>query len=112
MKRTQLNRGDKTRIMYVELKTGWSGNGPASISRVTFSKTGKSVYYRGKRLQRSKGHGIQGNYFDVKTREDYWVSGVKRSWRDRHWAGSGQVHVDDDVREEYLAMMGRKCASA
>ena len=37
------------RVMYVELKTGFNDNGPATISWVEFSKTGRSVYYRGRR---------------------------------------------------------------
>ena len=40
----------KPRVMYIENKsTGLSG--PARIGRVTFSKTGKSLYYRGRRFQ-------------------------------------------------------------
>jgi hypothetical protein len=31
-------------LRYVELKTGFDGNGPASISWVFFSKTGRTVY--------------------------------------------------------------------
>ena len=34
--KTQLTRGKKTRIMYVELKSGHGDNGPARIGRVTF----------------------------------------------------------------------------
>ena len=105
MTRSQLTRGQKSRIMYVELKTGYSDNGLACISRVTFSKSGKSVYFHGKELRRNRGRGIQGNYFDVETGEEYWVSGVKKSARDRHWAGSGRVQIDADAREEYLSMM-------
>lgn len=71
MKKTQLNRGQKTRIMYVELKSGYANNGPAWIGRVTFSKIGKTIYYRGKTLQSSGRQGIGANYFDVETREEY-----------------------------------------
>ncbi len=35
------------RILYVELKSGYSGNGPASIGYVTFSKTGKTLWEAG-----------------------------------------------------------------
>jgi hypothetical protein len=98
----------QTRVMYVELKTGHSDDGPAWIGRVRFSKSGQSIYYRGKRLQRITGGGIQGNYFDADTGDEYWVSGVKRDRQDRHWTGSGNVHIDDDVRDEYLALVGRE----
>jgi len=36
----------RTRIMYMEYK-GEDVFGPARIGRVTFNKTGKSVYYKG-----------------------------------------------------------------
>ena len=45
----------KSRIMYNELKTYPSGHddrGPARIGRVTFNRTGKTLQYRGKKLQR------------------------------------------------------------
>ncbi len=40
----------KRRVMYVELK---SDSNPAWIGWVEFSKSGRSVYYRGRRLQPS-----------------------------------------------------------
>jgi hypothetical protein len=65
----------KSRIMYVELKSGHSDDGPAWIGRVTFSKTGRTVYYRGKSLRRASG--LSGaNHIDMETGEEYWVSGV------------------------------------
>jgi hypothetical protein len=45
----------RTRIMYVELKTGHNDNGPAWIGRVGFSKTGQTIYYREKSLRRIHG---------------------------------------------------------
>ena len=45
------------RIMYIEDKShGISG--PGRIGRVTFSKSGKSVYYAGRNFQSLKGHGL------------------------------------------------------
>jgi hypothetical protein len=103
--KNQLNRGKKTRIMYIELKSGYGDSGPARIGRVTFSKTGTSVYYKGKRFQRLRGRGVSGNYYDTETGEEYWISGVKKDRSDRHWAGSGKVIVDGDVRKEYEAFL-------
>jgi hypothetical protein len=100
--------GKGGRIMYIELKSGYSGNGPASISRVTFSKTGRTVYFQSKQLQSSGGQGVQGNYFDVETREEYWVSGPKRNGTDRHSAGGGTAQIDEDVADEYWREI-RKC---
>lgn len=94
--------------MYVELKTGYSDNGPARIGRVRFSKTGQTVYYRDKSLRRIPGGGISANHRDTETGEQYWISGVKRNGEDRHWAGSGRVEVDEDAREEYERLVGRR----
>ena len=91
----------KSRIMYIELKSNQSDMGPASIGRVTFSQTGKTIYYCGKRFQSTKGGGVGGNYYDLDTGDEYWISGCKKNGQDRHWAGSGPVEIDEDVREEY-----------
>jgi hypothetical protein len=88
-------------IRYVELKTGFSDDGPASISWVTFSKTGRTIHYRNRTLQRIIRGGNGSNHRDVDTGEKFWVSGVKKSGQDRHWAGKGEVLVDEDAREEY-----------
>ena len=93
-------------MMYVELKSGYGENGPAWIGRVTFSKSGRSIFYRGRELIRIRG-GVSGNYMDVQTREEFWVSGVKRSGSNRDWAGSGPVQIDDDVRAEYEALVAK-----
>jgi hypothetical protein len=93
----------KPRIMYIELKThagGHDDSGPARIGRVTFNRTGKTLQYRGKRLQKG-GTDSCANYHDVETREGYWISGPKKNGQDRHSCGSGPIEIDEDVREEY-----------
>ncbi|MBZ5656705.1 MAG: 1-deoxy-D-xylulose-5-phosphate synthase [Acidobacteriia bacterium] len=88
----------KNRIMYIETKEdGVSGS--ARIGRVTFSKTGRSVYYRGRRFEALKNGGFKSNYFDCETGEEYWVSGCKKKGGDRLYPGT--VEIDVDVREEY-----------
>ncbi len=91
----------KSRIMYVELKTGHSDNGPARIGRVEWNRTGKTLSYDGSKFRSLKGSGVGGNYFDIETREQYWISGCKKKGEDRHRCGYGPVEIDDDVREEY-----------
>ncbi len=92
----------KTRIMYVELKTGFNDDGPAWIGRVNFSKTGSTIYYRGKAFQSLKGSGVSGgNFFDIETGEEYWISGPKKNRQDRHWAGGGPIEIDEDAGDEY-----------
>ena len=95
----------KSRIMYVEYKGGGL-EGPGRIARVTFSKSGRSVYYRDRRLQSLNGAGYKANYFDVETAERYWVSGCKRNGEDRLYGGV--VEIDDDVREEYWVGIRQK----
>ena len=93
-----------TRIMYLELKThpgGHDDRGPAWIGRVRFSKTGRTLYYRGTTLQRTKGPIGCGNFVDVDSDQAYWVSGPKRNGEDRHWNLGSPVNIDDDVREKY-----------
>jgi hypothetical protein len=94
-----------SRIMYVELKTGFDDNGPARIGRVRFSRTFQTIYYRGKTFRRVRGGGLAGNYVDVATGEEYWISGIKKDRQDRHWAGAGPVEVDDDVQDEYRRLV-------
>jgi hypothetical protein len=84
--------------MYIERKDDGL-TGPARIGRVTFSKTGKSIYYRGRLLQSLKGAGFKANYFDAETGEEYWISGCKKRGGDTLYGGI--VEIDEDVREEY-----------
>jgi len=100
----QIDQDQRSRILYIELKTGYYGDGPARIGRVTFSKSGCSVYYRERRFERIRGGGAVGNYQDVETGEEYWISGIKTDGNDRHWSGAGPVEVDDDVKAGYEAL--------
>ena len=90
----------KSRIMYIERK-GAGLTGPARIGRVTFSKTGKSIYYRDRTFHRLPQCGFKSNYYDLKTQEDYWISGPKKDGGDRLYGERVPVKIDDDVREEY-----------
>jgi hypothetical protein len=88
----------KSRIMYIEPKPDVCG-GPARIGRVTFSKSGSTLYYDGRAFETLKGAGFKANYFDIETNEQYWISGCKKKGGDRLY--SGTVEIDEDVREEY-----------
>jgi hypothetical protein len=90
----------KSRIMYIESKAA-GVTGPARIGRVSFSKTGRTLYYRGRSFQSLKGAGFKSNYYDVETGEEYWISGPRKDGVDRLYAESTPVEIDDDVREEY-----------
>ena len=91
----------QSEMRYIELKTGHSDDGPAWIARVAFSKTGRTVYFNGKELQRR--NGVSGNHIDAQSDEEYWISGVKKSGTNRHTYGRGKIVVQHDVLEEFLA---------
>jgi hypothetical protein len=96
-----IHRMPKTRIMYIESKSG-SLNGSARIGRVLFSKSGKSIGYRGRTFQSLKGSGFKANYFDVETGEQFWISGPRKDGKDRLYENSAApVEIDEDVAEEY-----------
>jgi hypothetical protein len=68
----------KQEIKYIELKTGFSDNGNAWIGLVSFSKSRKTIYFDGKAFQSLNGMGISGNYSEIETGNEYWISGVKK----------------------------------
>src|SRR5258708_6537538 len=89
-----------SRIMYIECKAGGL-TGVARIGRVTFSQTGRTLYYRGQTFQSLKGKGFKSNYYEESTGEDYWISGCKRRGGDQLYATNVPIEIDDDVRVEY-----------
>jgi len=95
-----------SRIMYIEDKSGQLA-GPARIGRVTFSKTGKSLYYNGKTFRSLKGSGFKANYYDVDSGKHFWISGPKRNGADGLY-GPRPTPIDEDVREEYWALIRRQ----
>jgi len=66
-------RGRKPRIMYIERQAG-SLAGPARIGRVTFNRTGRTIFYRDQVFRRIVGGGFKSNYYEEATGEDYWIS--------------------------------------
>jgi hypothetical protein len=86
--------------MYIESKAGGLV-GPARICRVTFSKTGATLYYAGKSFQSLKGSGFKSNYFEVESGESYWISGPRKDGRDALYATNVAPEVDGDVHDEY-----------
>ncbi|MGA2216955.1 MAG: hypothetical protein ABSG51_02665 [Terracidiphilus sp.] len=111
------------RIMYIEYKgggfrkdkfgntiLGWDTvlHGSARIGRVTFTRTGTTLNYRGKSFQSLKGSGFKANYFDVETGEQYWISGPRRDGTDRLYKSDWPVEIDEDVREEYWTEIRKK----
>jgi hypothetical protein len=91
--------GVRSRIMYIESRAE-NLQGPARIGRVTFTKSGKGIYYQGREFYRISG--FQANYAEVGSNDPYWISGPRRDGCDRLYVPSGlAVEIDADVREEY-----------
>ena len=93
-------------IKYIELKTGWSDDGPAWIGHVKESRSGATLYFNDHAFQRCRA--AAGNYVDIESGEIYWISGVKKNGEDRHWAGHGKVSIDRKVVPEYCAITGQR----
>lgn len=94
----------KSDIVYVEIKTGTNHNGKAWIGKCFFSKSGHTIYFNGKVLQ--KGQGISSNYFDIENGNGYWISGVKKNGEDRHKFGNGLIEIDEIIIADYLKIIG------
>ncbi|MGO9741791.1 MAG: hypothetical protein ACLPN5_09840 [Roseiarcus sp.] len=95
--KSQLTRGAARRLMYIENKDGEIDGVAARIGWVEFSKTGRTVFYRGRELLSVGGRGIRGNFMDLATREEYWVSGVKKRGSNVHYAEPAKVEIDADA---------------
>ena len=95
-----------TAIKYIELKTGYDDDGPAWIGKVTISRSGNTVYFNDHAFQ--KRNGCVGNFIDIESGDEYWISGVKKNGRDRHWAGKGKIIIDEKIISEYLEITGEK----
>ncbi len=96
----------ETRLMYIELKSGYSDNGPAWIGIATFSRTKTTIYFNNKAFK--KGGGTYSNFHDIETGEEYWISGIKKNGDDRHWAGNGKILIDKKVVDDYLRITGEE----
>ncbi len=90
----------KPRIRYIESKAKLAG-GEAWIGRVTFSKSGQTIYYRGRTFHKIPGGGFKSNYYDESSKDEFWISGAKKNGTDRLYGERVPIHIDEDVREEY-----------
>ena len=84
-------------LKYIELKTGYADNGPAWIGKVKISRTGTTLYFNDHAFQ--KYNGISGNYVDIESGEEYWISGVKKD---------GKVMIDPKIVDDYLKFIGQE----
>ena len=95
----------KSEIKYIELKTNYDHNGPAWVGLVFFSKSGKTLYFNGKAFQRIGSDRVRGNFYDVETLEEYWISGVKKNMEDRHKFGNGKIQIEERIIQDYMKII-------
>ena len=93
-------------LMYIELKSGYSDDGPAWIGYVKTSKSSKTMYFNDHAIQKCTGN--YSNYVDVENGDKYWISGLKKNESNRHWAGHGKIMIDKRAVNEYLEIIGEK----
>ena len=93
-------------LMYIELKTGYSDDGPAWIGYVKTSKCKKTIYFNDHAFQ--KNIGTYSNYIDIENGDEYWISVLKRAESNRHWAGHGKIMIDRRAIGEYLSLIGEE----
>jgi hypothetical protein len=86
------------REMWIEYK-GEDIVGPARIGWVEVKDKGKKLIYRDQSFRSLKGRGFKSNYYDVATKEEYWITGCRRDGRNALY--STEVEVDEDVLDEY-----------
>ena len=96
-----------SKIMYIERKAGGL-TGEACIGRVTFSKSGKSIYYNGRQFKSLKGSGFKANYYETESGDDYWISGPRKDGADRLYGERLPIDIDEEVREEYWTQIRNK----
>lgn len=93
----------KTALRYIELKTGFTDDGPAWIGYVTFSKSGHTVYFNSMAIK-TNGHG---SGFNLVNGDTYWISGVKKKGSNRHIYGKGRIFIERTAVKEYLDLTGQ-----
>lgn len=87
------------RVMWIEHKVGDGLSGPARIGWVKVSDNGKRLDYGSQAFRTLRGGGFKSNYYDIKTRKEYWISGCRKDGRDALY--STDVEIDEDALEEY-----------
>jgi len=92
----------------IELKSGYGDSGPAWIARTKASRSGTTIYFNGMALKKIKRGGGSGNYSDLATGKEYWISGVKKRGLNRHQFRSGTISVEQSVVKEFLEITGNQ----
>jgi hypothetical protein len=91
------------RLMFVQLKSGHDiDRGPSWIAWVEFNRGWKTARFHGRELRRRQG--LDANFYDVNTKEWFWLSGPRRDRSDTRY-GPEPPTVDADARDAYDAFL-------
>jgi hypothetical protein len=93
-------------LKYIEHIDRLGNRGKAWIGFVELSRSGRTVYFNGMALQRIPRGGVVGNHVDIQSGDEYWVSGVKKAGTNRHWAGGGEILVEERATQALLDLRG------
>ena len=86
--------------MLVERKDG-PRTEAASVGRVSFSKTEKTLYYRGMSLQAVRVKGGKTCYEDLISGDSYHAAAARKDGSDVLACAGVVVEIDDNARDEY-----------
>ena len=93
------------RVMWIEYK-GENIVGPARIGWVEIRDKGRRLDYGDQSFRTLRGQGFKSNYYDVETREEYWISGCRKDGRDALYGTTAEI--DEDALEEYWVNMRKR----
>ncbi len=82
------------RVMWIKHKLEGLA-GPARIEWVEVKEKGKRLEYQQQVFRSLRGRGYKSNYFDMKTGEEYWISGCRKDGRNALY--NTNVEIDESA---------------
>lgn len=91
--------------MWIENKAGGL-IGPARIGWAKVRDRGKRIDSRSQSFRSLRGFGFKANFYDIETREEYWITGCRKDGRNALY--NTDVEIDKDALEEYWLNIRKK----
>jgi hypothetical protein len=80
--------------------------GPARIGWAKVRDRGKRIDYRNQSFRSLRGAGFKANFYDIETREEYWITGCRKDGGNALY--NTDVEIDQDALEEYWLIIRKK----
>ena len=93
-------------LMYIELKTGYSDDGPAWIGYVQTSNTRKTFISMIMLFRRILV--TMQTIWTLRMVKNIGFPELKKEESNRHWAGHGKIMIDRRAVDDYLTLIGEK----